>query len=351
MTQIIALGVDVPGNERKTVFRNFFGRPRKPFIFVGYDQYGEMALDETTRIEENLYLQQNYDVRGMQITKMIDDSRGKHAFSSLSGLKRKTVEAMDLSDPDEDIFLDGDLREMHSFISKEQPGAAMFGDLERSRERILARVHVHGPTRGEIESDVATTNQIARESDFTVADDIADDTVNEVTTQMAEALLHIIKLRYTEDHFRAILGEKGDFSFTRFTNDMIEDGMEIEIFASGTDKLKAERQAKDEAALGLIDPLTYYKDTGRSDPEGRAEKLFLFQTQPELYFKKFVRGDEVPDIAEQVGLMNQQNLAQVQGQPQQPSPQNTGNIPTTPRGSPRNLIGKAGAAITGLFGR
>ena len=26
----------------------------------------------------------------------------------------------------------------------------------------------------------------------------------------------------------------------------------------------------------MIDPLSYFRDTGRSDPEGRAEKLFMF---------------------------------------------------------------------------
>lgn len=368
VSQVALMGFNVPGIERKQTFRNFFGTPRLPFIFLGYEQYGEHPLDEISRIEENLLLQENYDWRGMQITKMIDDARGKHVFSTLSGLKKSTVEEMDLSDSDEDILVDGDLRQVHSFISKEQPSAAMFNDAASSRERILARLHVHGATRGEIEVSTATSNQIAREADFSVADDIADDTINEVATQMAEALLHMMKLRYEEEHFTAILGEKGRQTYLELRNDMIEDGMEVEIFASGTDKLKAERQAKDEAQLGLIDPLTYYKDTGRSDPEGRAEKLFLFQTMPELYYKKYIKGEDVPTLAEQVMLASQQRLAQVQqpmgqptapqapmGGPMRPSPAQPGAVPQLPQGpppaSPRNIIGAAGQALGRMFGR
>ncbi|HEC65743.1 MAG TPA: hypothetical protein ENI23_10635 [bacterium] len=354
--RLALLGFDIPGIERKKTFKNFFGKPRKPFIFMGYEQYGEQPLDETSRIEENLYIQQNYDFRGMQVTKMIDDAKGKHAFSSVSGLKRETVEEMDLEDPDEDIFIDGKLSDAHQFISKEQPSPQMFQDLANSRDRMLSRVHVHGATRGEIETSVATTNQISRESDFNVADDISADTIDEVSSQMAEAMVHMMKLRYTLEHFQVVLGDEGEETQDALQKDMIEDGLELDIESSTSDKLKAERQAKEESQLQLIDPLNYYKDTGRSDPEKRAEMIFVFNENPALYFKKFIRGDDVPDIAEQVAFANQQKLQAVGGQlpnqnPLAPSAANTSNIPTTPQGSPRGLVQRAGAAIGGLFGK
>jgi len=353
--QLALLGFDVPGLERRKVFRNFFGQPRKPFIFMGYEQYGEMPMDETSRIEENLLLQENYDIRGMQITKMIDDAKGKNVYSKMSGLKKKTVQDMDVNNPDEDMLLDGDLRQVHMFIKKEQPSNAMFSDLGRTRERMMEKLHLAAPVRGEITSNVATTNQIAREGSFTTADDISDLTINEVSTQMAEALLHMMKLRYTPEHFEKLLGVEGEKTHRRLTADVIEDGMEVGIRASGTDKLNTERQAKDEAQLGLSDPINYMKDTGRTDAEIRAEMAFLFNNAPELYFKRFIKKEEIPDIAQGVVDQNQQNLAAAGGAPvgqvpQQPSPQNPGNIPTTPGGSTRNLFGKtAGDAITGLF--
>lgn len=357
LPQIAMLGFDVPGIEKKTMYRNYFGRPRKPFIFMGYEQYGEMPLDETSRIEENLILQENYDTRGMQITKMIDDAKGQNIWSSISGLKKETVEALDPNDPDKDMFIDGNLNEAHAFIPKEQPSNAMFGDLTRTRERMMAKIHISAPSRGEISSDVATTNQIARESDFTVADDISDLTINEMSTKMAEALLHMMKLRYTPEHFQRLIGTKGTEVQQRLNWDVIEDGLEVIIKASGTDKLKAERRAKDEAQLGLIDPVSYYKDTGRSDPENRAEMLFMFQTNPAMYIQKYVKGQSLKQVAGQVNQMNQQNMATFGGQggqqttPMQPSPQNTGAMPTLPQGSPRNLIGKATGAIKQLFNR
>jgi hypothetical protein len=351
--QLAYLGFDVQGIQRERVYRNYFGRPRKPFIFMGYEQYGEMPLDETSRIEENLLLQQNYDTRGMQITKMIDDAKGKSVFSSLSGLKRETVEKMDDGNPRQALYVDGDLRQVHSYIRKEQPSVQMFNDLDRTRDRILSKIHISAPTRGEIQTSTATTNQIARESDYNVADDIASLTINEVATKMAEALLHLMKLRYTTDHFKALIGKKGEEVHDKLSWDIIEDGMEVTIKASGTDKLRIERQAKEEAAAGLGDPVSYYEDTGRPDPKRRAEMSFLYTAQPELYFKRFIKEEEIPQIAQGIMQQNEQNLMTAQGQqpPMQPSPAQTENIPTIPQSSPRGLIGKAGGAINRILGR
>lgn len=357
LPQIALLGMQVPGIETTTTYRNYFGKPRKPFIFMGYEQYGEMAFDETSRIEENKVLQDNYDKRGMQITKMIDDARGKHVFSTMSGLKKETIEEMDLNDFDEDIVVDGDLREVHAFIAKEQPSNAMFGDLARTKERVKEKLHIAGAAGGDITSDTATTNQIQRESSFTMADDYSDLAINKVAMEMAEALLHMMKLRYTPEHFQVLIGTQGKEIQERLTGDVVEDGMEVTIKASGTDKLKRERQAKEEAQLGLIDPLNYLNDTGRKDAEARAEMLYWFQTNPDMYIKKYVHKQDLSQVADQVTGMNQQNMMQFggQGQPQpqgqQPSPENPQNVGQAPQGSVRNLVSNAGSAISRIFGR
>lgn len=356
LPQLAFAGLQAQGIENKRVYRNYFGKPRLPFIFMGYEQYGEQALDETSRIEEARPLQDNYDYRRMQITKMIDDARGKHIFSTMSGLTKKTVDEMDLNDPDEDVVVDGELGQVHAFIAKEQPSQAMFADLASTEDRIREKYHVAGAVSGELTSDVATTAQIQRESSFTLADDLSQLMINEVATKMAEALLHMMKLRYTDEHFRALVGTEGEMAQVRLARDLIEDGMEVAIKASGTDKLKAEREAKEEAKLGLIDPVSYMKDTGRDDPEHRAELAFLWNNYPELYYKKVIQKQNISQIAGGVIAQNQANLAQaqtggVQGIPAQPSPQNITQPPTVPQGSPRNLIGRAGATLSRIFNR
>jgi hypothetical protein len=138
----------------------------------------------------------------------------------------------------------------------------------------------------------------------------------------------MIKLRYTNDHYVRILGDDGNTVFTRVHRDMVEDGMEVQVTASGTDKLKAERRAMDMAGMKLIDPLTFYKDVGASDPHGRTKKLMTFMMSPEQYMAEFVMG--LKDSAAMGEALNGQtggqqalmDIAQMQQGQMPPVPEN-----------------------------
>lgn len=289
----------------ETYFHNHLDNPQKPYIFLGYDQWGKTPIDETSRIEQNISKQETVDIRGTQVNEMLNRARGKHIFSAAEGLTAEDIEAMDLNDPDEDVLVKGKVNEVHAYVPAEQPSAQMIQNLEKTSERIFSTAGVNGAVRGNVETNVATTNQIAREGDFTRVDDLTDDTINYAAEKMANAILQLIKLRYTEDHFVKVLGDDGKTAFKKINRDMIQDGMEVSITASGTDKLKAEQRAMDMAKLKLIDPLTFYKDMGMSDPKGRTEKLLIFMTAPELYLQTYVKGNA--GAAGLAGALNAQN--------------------------------------------
>lgn len=282
----------IEGYNTKQFFKNYLPQPEKPYILVGYDQWGEGPLDETSRIEQTIKLQKNHDKRGRQITELIDNARVKHIFSKDSGLTKEDLEEFDLSDPEQDLIIKGKVNEVHASFQGELPSPALINDKLESRKRIFEKYGTPGSVRGEVESDVATTNQIAREGVFTRVDDLADDTVNFVYEKMAMWMLHFIKLRYKDEHFKTIAGSDGMELSARITQDLVEDGQEVVISASGRDKLKAEQRATDMAGMKMIDPLTYFKDIGASDPKGRTEKLMMFMMQPELYLQKFVLGNK-----------------------------------------------------------
>lgn len=330
--------------EQKQVFKNYFKRPRKPFIFMSDRQWGDSPWEKTSSIEQNIPLQDNYDDRMGTISYMLAHARVKNVFGG--GIKKETIEKLDFSNPDQDIVLESsaDLRTVYTFIQGQLPPAEAFADLDRTKNRIFSRVNVNAATRGEIVSNTATTNQIAREGDYAQQDDLADDTISPVSQDIAESYLHMVKLRAEPEYFQEVLGDDAENVQERFTADDIEDGMIVEIEASTTDKLKAERSAKEEAQLKLIDPINYYKDTGRKNPERRAMMVTVFQVSPALYLKKYGQGQDIQQIAQEAMMFNRQKEAQAagaNGQPgfgqgnfpaesQNPSPQNPGNVATNP---------------------
>ena len=301
------MGEKIPSQK---IFHNYFPHPHKPYIFMGFDQWGKQPLDETTIIEQAIPLQEEHDKRGRQISEMLDRARGKNIFSTESGLKTKDIEELDMSDPDTDLLVEGDTRSSHSFIPGEQPSAQAFNDLQMSEQRLFAKMGVNGTVRGKPDSDVATTNQLSREGDFTRADDLTEETINTASRKMAEWILQFIKLRYTKEKFKQSMGANGEVIFSRLSSDTVDNGMEVIITASGTDKIKAKQQAMDMAKLKMIDPLTFFKDLGVSDPQGRVEKLMLFTADPQGYMTKYGMGlensQQMATALQQPGMMPEQ---------------------------------------------
>lgn len=358
LAYILQTGQLPPNVKEEKVFHNYFKVPRKPFYFLGYDQWGVIPYDETSWLEQNLQNQKSLDKRGKQLEETLDN-RGHNVFSKQSGLTPADVEELDMNDPDEDLVVDGDVNETHKYIEPPRPSEQEFEEIGNIRNRMYS-IAGSNAVRGQIQSPVATTNQIAREADFTRADDYVEDTINGAAEWMAEWALQMVKLRYTVDHFRDILGSAGDIVWLKLNRNMVADGMLVKVKASGTDKLRAQNNAMDMAKMQMTDPYTFFVDMGLSDPEGRTEKLILAKIDPTSYLQKVVKGLNTPaDVL--AALTNMQNAQQsmagplpqpqaqqpggelvAPGQPQNPTPTNTAQVPSTPpagppQGSPRVL--------------
>jgi hypothetical protein len=191
MMMAMLTGQTPPNMQQEQVYRNYFDAPHKPFFFLGYDQWGKIPYDETSRIEQNIRNQENLDKRGKSIVDKLV-GRVNHVFSTEGGLKADDIMKMDLDDPRQDLLVQGDVNKVHTTIIPERPDASEFKDLDDTRSRMYS---VAGATaiRGQLQSDVATSNQIAREADFTRADDLVEDTINSCCEWMAQVSLHHYK--------------------------------------------------------------------------------------------------------------------------------------------------------------
>lgn len=315
--------------QREKIYHNYFGKPRKPYFFFGYDQWGEQPYDETSRIEQNI---RNQEALDDQVKRILDKlkQRVKHIWSKESGLKSGDIQKLDMENPMLDALVEGDISRVHKEINPERPDAAEFKSVADTRERMYA-VAGASAIRGDLQSDVATSNQIAREANFTRADDVVEDTINAACEWMAEWQMQFIKLRYTEEHLKQIVGSKGAITSIRLRRDKVSDGMEVITKASTTDKLKAQKNALDMANAKLIDPLTFYEDMDMTDPEGRTEKLMLFTTNPNAYIAKYVM--KLPDTTAMAGALTGQTPVAPMGpqpMPQNPTPTDTQQVPAQP---------------------
>jgi hypothetical protein len=356
--RFLSAALNIPLNSvTETVYRNYFQSPRVPYYLMTYDQWGKIAYDETSRIEQNLRNQQNMDKNGKNLEEAMQN-KGKHVFSKESGLEAKDVEKMDMEDPTQDLIVDGDVNKTHAFISPAQPLPQSFENLDRILKRMkdLAGVSAVG---GQLQSEVATSNQIGRENNFTVLDDLVENTINPASEWMAQWSMQFIKLRYTEPHMIYLLGQKGQDAFISLKSNMVNEGMVVKIKASGTDKLKAHNEAQQMWQDQAIDPINFYRDMGFDDYVERADMFVTWMMDKNGYYTKYILGLE--NVQQQTQALGQQPVVAPQGQPpvptmpamgqpqqplpvggpQAPTPTNTSAVPIAPpampQASPRSL--------------
>lgn len=364
-TQFMALtGQPPPNVQEEQIYHNYFEYPVKPYFFFGYDQWNTQPYDETSWLEQNMYSQKNLDKRGKQIDETLDN-RGHFIYSKESGLQPSDIEALDMADPDQDLVVDGIPDDVVKYIEPPRPTPQEFENLAQTRQKMMEAAGVNA-SQGNIQSDTATTNQIARESNFTRADDVVEDTVNAAAEWMAAYALQMIKLRYTKKHFRWVMGSAGDEVQVMLDQNKITDGMIVKIKASGTDKLKTQNQADEMAKMQMVDPYNFFRMKGLPDPEGLTQDLMDFKLNPQAYIARVCKGLQTPQEIEQALMqtpmppmmpqqgqppmnMPGQGLGQpapqapqpMQGQPQNPTMQNTAQVPAAPpqapAGSPRVL--------------
>jgi hypothetical protein len=302
LRQAMLQGTSLNNVKEEKVFKNYFTHPEKPFIFIGYDQLGLQPFDETSRIEQVILLQDNINKRGKQISEMADTARGKHVFSTEGGLTADDVEQIDMTDPDQDVLVKGEINKVYRHIPGQQPTAPLFQEQDMSRAKVFAKMGAHATTRGERDAkETATGRQILREADYGKQDDEVTDTINYAAEQMARAALQMIKLRYSEQKLITLMGDDGKFVFDIITNDLVEDGMEVIATASGVDLLRRKEEAFEMARLNLIDPLSFFEDIDSTNPKLRAQRLINFTASPMLYLQTFVLERTTADLANMVG--------------------------------------------------
>jgi len=271
------MGMEQPVDIKdKQVFHNHFQTPQFPYYIMSYEQMGFGAYDATTDFEQSILQQDNVNKRGKQITQIADESRGKHLFSTLSGIKKKDIEEADLNNPNIALVLDGELGNAHSFIQKDQPTPALFQDQQHNTDRIYQKMGTNSTTRGEVKTDTATVAQIARESDYGRIDDEVEDTINAACEWQADWAMHFIKLFVSKEMMIKMLGKDGEFTFERINRDYIEDGMEVHVSASSTDKARRKNEAMEMARMQMIDPLTFFERMEQPNPGEMTRRLALW---------------------------------------------------------------------------
>jgi len=185
---------------------------------------------------------------------------------------------------------------VHARIEQKPATPQQYKSMSENRQKSFEIMAVGATTRGLHEPDSTLgESQMAKEADYGVIDDIVEDTINAVAEWQANWAMQFIKLFYTKPHMRHILGKDGDVLHTRLTQDIVDDGMEVVVSASGVDKMIRRRMAIENAKIGYGNPLDFFQDTEQSNPKERALRAMMFTLAPQMYMQTYLMEKQEPD--------------------------------------------------------
>lgn len=279
-----------------TVFKNYFQQPRKPYFLMTYFRSGEDPVDYTSEFEQVLVFQDSINAEGRQIFDMNSRTKGKFLFAAQK-IDKTTISKLNLHDYNEAITIDTDnIGQAATLLRGDAAPMQLYKSKQDNRSIAFEMMALNATTRGTRETGDETlgARQMMREQDFGVIDDMVEETINPASKWMADWVMHFIKLFYTQPHMKRLLGKDGETVYASITQDLIEDGFEMTVSASGVDKLKRERKAIEDAQMKMIDPLSYFEAMNEPNARERARRLMLFQMAPQLYYTTIVEEQQMP---------------------------------------------------------
>jgi hypothetical protein len=309
---------------------NHFEQPKKPYIIMNYQYTGASGpVDDTTPVEQILPLQDVINKRGRQITELADKANPKKIISQDFVSKEDAVDITD--DPQETIVGEGDVRQGFTYVPGVPPNAVLFQDLVSNRLEIDNLIGAHATTRGErVPEESGIARQITREGDFGRIDDMVLTVIEPAVDEMANWMVHFMKVFGTNQHFVQVLGDTGEAEFVEFDRDSLDDGINITVKASTVDKTERRATAAQLASAGSIDPLSLFEDLDAKNPVERAKRLVAFNADPTgATYMQEILGDQGAAQTLQTSAV-QQAAAKGGGEVAPPAPAAGITAPPTP---------------------
>lgn len=290
----------------ETTFSNYLSEPEFPYYVMTINRNGKHQIDITTNFEQILHFQDSINRQGIQINEMNARSVGKDVYSINAFDSEDDIEKIDPKDLSQAVKVRGeDINKVYSHIDYDPAPQQLYVSKREDRSIAFEMLALNATTRGTRETGDETlgARQMMREQDFGVLDYEVSRTITPAAQWMARWMLQFIKRYYKTPHYRKVVGDEGEKIRMAITNDLIMDGMEVEVSASSVDKMKRFRQAQMDAQAGLIDPLTYFEDTEQSDPKERAMRLMMFKMSPEMYVQQFINDRNVQEQVQALQAM------------------------------------------------
>lgn len=291
-------------NENKQVLFNYFTKPRVPYLFHNYLNFGEDLADETTLVEEVKTLQDSVNKRKRQFELNGDMANGLLVVAG-NRISKKNADQIEFT-PGEALYLKGAETATGAVdIVKTNPvSQGLFQDMQHSESEIDNVMGTHATTRGErTAQETATGRQILKSSDEGRIE-LLTKNIEAFAEKFYQAAMQIMYAFYDEQHpIHSIEDETNDIyelseiEKNHYILNKEFEGKSITVLVEEgstvpKDKSIIQAQAIDLAMQKMMSLKDMYKELGYPNPMQYARNAIIEQIDPMRLYSELSEAEQ-----------------------------------------------------------
>lgn len=261
---------------------NYFDEPLPPYIFGTILVLGDKPVGDTSLMEQAKPLQEEVDKRTRQIS---DNAEGANGIVKVdTDIAKITKAAAQAAHAKPRGIWYG--KGVRLGVIRE-PGAPLPNYVIEDRNHAITELdNIFGSQstfRGESgKTETATGRAILREQAFQRLDELVN-LIDVTHLHLYQWMLQMMMVKYDKEHYIKTMGEDKTEEVDTIMRDDLRKGIKAEVIPGQImpeDRLFIAERAKEEASVGLIDPLTYFELTNRDNPMELAKRLEMYKINP-----------------------------------------------------------------------
>lgn len=260
-------------------FYNHLDKPEKSYIFFNTFNISDAPISPISLVEICLPIQDAINSQKRSIINNLKQMGNGQVYVDDEALSEEETENI-TNEPG--LVLRGKNLASENRIKREagvQLPNAHFANLQHSEVVFDNIMGVHSATRGQAQAKTLGQDILSRQQDFTRIDTITR-VLNRGVARLANGLVQLMKMYYTEANVIKLLGEEGATEFVTLNREEIEDNIEIIVKSGQTlpmDEVSLRTEAIQLWQFGAISPVTLFERLKFPNPEKEAMRLLAYQ--------------------------------------------------------------------------
>lgn len=307
---------------------NHFALPKMPYTLLSVFSLQEQPHDFTNLIEQNISNQDRINDRDEQITKNLASANNSVVLSGISFTSETAQQAVD-SFYQEGFLLvpDGNVENGVKRIPANEIPQSVFKAQENDKENLRSIYGTLGLSAQPQTEDTTARGQILNTNhDSSRIGGGVGDSLEGVAKNFFNWLPQLYAVFYDEAHYGAVMGMGAAVQYTQLINSDLQRKFIVSVAPNSMkpkDEVTQQNMALELAQQKLLDPISLFERLDDSDPVETAERVAMWNVNPQQYMMTFF------------GNQGQQQQAQQMGAPQVGTPQQpTGGTPPATTGAP-----------------